>query len=75
MRGCRHIPKVGIRFRTTGIPKEWAGLGEMITRKTFKQRIFGAMKKKDRPEWMTDGPGHSAGSCDPAHATDRLGSY
>ena len=48
----RHILKVGIQFQITGIPKGWEDRGGMITRITFKQRISGAMKKKDRPEWM-----------------------
>src|SRR5258708_21457795 len=41
--------------RTTGIQKEWAAGGETIIPTISKQRISGAMKKKDRPEWMTDG--------------------
>jgi len=48
-------------FRTTGTQKEWEELGEMTIRITSKQRISGAMKKKDRPEWMTDG--QSAARC------------
>jgi hypothetical protein len=50
----RHILKVGIRFQTIGIRKEWAERGEMITRTTFKQRISGAMKRKARAEWMIE---------------------
>ena len=38
-------------FPTTGIRKEWAELGEMITRTTSKQRTGGVTEKKDRPEW------------------------
>ena len=35
--------------------KGWEELGEMITRITSRQRTGGVMKKKDQPEWKTDG--------------------
>jgi hypothetical protein len=34
----------------------WEERGGMTTQTTFRQRISGAMKKKDQPEWLTDGP-------------------
>ena len=52
---CRHIPKVGIPFRTTRIRKEGEAHGETIIRTTSRQHTGGAMKRKHQPEWMTDG--------------------
>jgi len=43
-------------FQTTGIQKEWAELGEMIIRTIFRQRISGATKRKDQPEWTDSRP-------------------
>jgi hypothetical protein len=40
---------------TIGIRRGWAAPGGMIIQITSKQHIGGAMKKKDQPEWMTDG--------------------
>jgi hypothetical protein len=41
--------------RTTRIQKEWEDPGETITRTISRQHTGGATKKKDQPEWMTDG--------------------
>jgi hypothetical protein len=35
--------------------KEWKERGETTIQTISKQPISGAMKKKDQPEWMTDG--------------------
>jgi len=40
--------------RIIRIPKAWAVRGEMTIQTTFKQRIGGATRKRDRPEWATD---------------------
>src|SRR5712672_3020749 len=48
--------------RTTGIQREWEERGGTIIRTTSKQHISGAMKEKDRPDWMTDGPSVVFGS-------------
>ena len=51
----RHILKVGIPCRTTGIRKVWAARGETITPTMCKQHTGGAMERKDQRELTTDG--------------------
>ena len=51
----RHILKVGILLRTTGIPKEWVERGGTITLTISRQYIGGATKKKDQQGWTADG--------------------
>jgi hypothetical protein len=41
--------------RITKTPREWEELGETTIRTTSKQHTGGATKKRDQPEWMTDG--------------------
>ena len=41
-------------FQIIEIRKVWAERGEMTTQTISRQRISGAMKKKDRPEWMIE---------------------
>jgi hypothetical protein len=48
-------PTTTISCRITESQKEWEERGETIIQTIFKQHISGAMKKKDRPEWMTNG--------------------
>lgn len=50
----------------TGIRKEWAERGQMTIQIISRQRISGAMKKKDQPEWMIE-------SCACAFAQRRKG--
>ena len=38
------------------IRKAWAERGETITQTTCRQRIGGAIRKKDQPEWRTERP-------------------
>jgi hypothetical protein len=43
----RHIPNVGIPFRTISIPVAWEELGGTIIPTTFRRSTGGAMEKRD----------------------------
>src|SRR5271156_1822099 len=57
----------------TEIRKGWEERGRMITQTISKQRISGAMKKRDRPEWMIEPC--ACAFCGPEKKVNRVVTY